>query len=114
MSKIDLSQISDKQYAFLSAKPKHVGFGGARGGGKSWSVRTKAKILAAVYPGIKQLIVRRTYPELVNNHINTLIDELHGIARYNKTEKVLSEVPACIIVLMFCNAPSKRAPPLTS
>ena len=60
MSSIDLSKISDKQYAFLSAACKHVGFGGARGGGKSWSVRTKAKILAASYSGIKILIVRRT------------------------------------------------------
>ena len=104
MSKIDLSQISDKQYAFLSAKPKHVGFGGARGGGKSWSVRTKAKILAAVYPGIKQLIVRRTYPELVNNHINTLIDELHGIARYNKSEKMFTFPNGSTIKFGYCNA----------
>lgn len=104
MSKIDLSQISDKQYAFLSAKPKHVGFGGARGGGKSWSVRTKAKILAAVYPGIKQLIVRRTYPELVNNHINTLIDELHGLARYNKSEKMFTFPNGSTIKFGYCNA----------
>jgi hypothetical protein len=75
MSKIDLSQISDKQYAFLSAKQKHVGFGGARGGGKSWSVRTKAKILASAFAGIKILIVRRTFPELVNNHINKVEKE---------------------------------------
>ena len=34
MSTIDLSRISDKQYKFLSADKKHVGFGGARGGGK--------------------------------------------------------------------------------
>ena len=62
MSRIDLSQISDKQYKFLSAKRKHVGFGGARGGGKSWSVRTKSKILAVSYAGIKILIVRLTFP----------------------------------------------------
>ena len=104
MSRIDLSQISDKQHAFLSAKPKHVGFGGARGGGKSWSVRTKAKILAAVYPGIKQLIVRRTYPELVNNHINTLIDELHGVARYNKSEKMFTFTNGSTIKFGYCNA----------
>ena len=45
MNKIDLSQISDKQYAFLSADKKHIGFGGVRGGGKSWSVRTKATMV---------------------------------------------------------------------
>ena len=103
MSTIDLSQISDKQYAFLSADKKHVGFGGARGGGKSWSVRTKAKILAAVYDGIKLLIVRKTFPELVNNHINFLITELHGIARYNKTEKVFTFANGSTIKFGYCN-----------
>ncbi len=103
MSVIDLSQISDKQYAFLSADKKHVGFGGARGGGKSWSVRTKAKILAATYDGIKILIVRKTFPELVNNHINFLITELHGLARYNKTEKVFTFPNGSSIKFGYCN-----------
>ena len=103
MSRIDLSQISDKQYKFLSASRKHVGFGGARGGGKSWSVRTKAKILAATYKGIKILIVRRTFPELVNNHINQLIDELNGLAKYNKTEKVFKFPNGSTIKFGYCN-----------
>lgn len=106
MSTIDLSLMSDKQYAFLSAKQKHIGFGGARGGGKSWSVRTKAKILAGVYPGIKVLIVRSTFPELVNNHINPLIAELHGVAKYNKTEKVFTFPNGSIIKFGYCNADS--------
>lgn len=103
MSTIDLSMISDKQYAFLSASRKHVGFGGARGGGKSWSVRTKAKILAASYAGIKLLIIRRTFPELVNNHINQLREELHGLARYNKTEKVFTFPNGSTIKFGYCN-----------
>ena len=103
MSSIDLSQISDKQYKFLSADRKHVGFGGARGGGKSWSVRTKAKILAATYGGIKILIVRRTYPELVNNHINQLREELHGLARYNKSEKIFTFPNGSSIKFGYCN-----------
>ena len=103
MSSIDLSRISDKQYAFLSANRKHVGFGGARGGGKSWSVRTKAKILACSYDGIKILIVRRTFPELVNNHINQLREELHGLATYNKTEKVFTFPNNSTIKFGYCN-----------
>ena len=103
MSNIDLSQISDKQYAFLSADKKHVGFGGARGGGKSWSVRTKAKILAAVYPGIRLLIVRRTFPELVNNHIEQLREELHGLAKYNESKKVFRFANGSTIKFGYCN-----------
>ena len=31
-----------KQYLFLLDHHRHVAFGGARGGGKSWAVRNKA------------------------------------------------------------------------
>ncbi|MBO7250818.1 MAG: phage terminase large subunit [Clostridia bacterium] len=103
MSTIDLSQLSDKQYRFLSADAMHVGFGGARGGGKSWAVRTKAKILATYYKGIKVLIVRRTYPELINNHINPLRDELYGLAGYNKSEKVFTFSNGSTIKFGYCN-----------
>jgi phage terminase large subunit len=73
----------------LQARTKHIGFGGARGGGKSWAVRTKAKLLALNYAGIKILIVRRTYPELMNNHIMILRAELNGIAKYNDRDKLM-------------------------
>ena len=87
MPKMMISPPSEKQKLFLVAKAKHVGFGGARGGGKSWVVRYKAKLLALHFGGIKILLVRKTYPELIANHINTLRGELHGIATYNKQEK---------------------------
>ena len=66
----DREKTSDKQVQFFKARTKHIGFGGARGGGKSWAIRAKSKMLGFRYPGIKILIVRRTYPELINNHIN--------------------------------------------
>lgn len=87
MPELRLDPPSEKQKLFLKAQAKHVGFGGARGGGKSWVVRYKAKLLALHFGGIKILLVRKTYPELIANHINTLRGELHGIARYNKQEK---------------------------
>lgn len=94
---------NEKQKLFLKAKTKHIGFGGARGGGKSWSVRTKAKLLAFHYPGIRILIVRRTYPELINNHINILRTELLGIARYNDKDKVLKFVNGSTINFTYCD-----------
>lgn len=93
---------NDKQKLFLTASAKHVGFGGARGGGKSWAVRTKAKLLALHYPGIRILIVRRTYPELINNHINTLRRELSGIAKYNDKDKVLKFGNGSVINFAYC------------
>lgn len=103
MNTIDLSKLSDKQYKFLADGHRHVGYGGARGGGKSWAVRTKAKILAASYPGIKILIVRRTFPELLNNHINPLREELHGLAAFNKSEKIFTFPNGSGIKFGYCN-----------
>jgi len=93
---------NEKQKEFLKAKAKHIGFGGARGGGKSWAVRTKAKLLALKYPGIQILIVRRTYPELTNNHIRTLKKELLGIARYNDKDKILNFANGSTIQFTYC------------
>ena len=86
MKRIEL-KMSEKQKQFMRATCRHVGYGGARGGGKSWSVRAKALLLCLRWPGIKILIVRRTYPELVNNHITPLREMLHGIAEYNDQRK---------------------------
>ena len=99
----DLSKTSDKQIAFFKARKKHVGFGGARGGGKSWAVRAKAKMLALRYEGIRILIVRRTYPELMNNHINVLRKELIGVAKYNDKEKVLKFQNGSVIEFTYCD-----------
>lgn len=99
-----LEEPNERQKLFLAAHTKHVGYGGARGGGKSWAVRNKAIRLCLRYKGIKVIIIRRTYPELVNNHINPLQSQLHSIARYNKTEKVFRFVNGSTINFGYCNA----------
>ena len=76
-----------KQLRFFKAKAKHVAFGGARGGGKSWAIREKSRLLANRFPGIKILIVRRTLVELRNNHIDPLKQMLRGYAKYNQQER---------------------------
>ncbi len=83
-----------KQKRFLQMRAKHCGYGGARGGGKSWVVRIKAFLLAnkwgrpnAWSEGIKICIVRRTLVDVRNNHIVPLKILLNGLARYNQTER---------------------------
>lgn len=98
-----LQEPSERQKLFLSSHAKHTAYGGARGGGKSWAVRDKAKRLCLRFKGIKVLIVRRTYPELVNNHINQLCEELNGIARYNKSEKIFTFANGSTIKFGYCN-----------
>lgn len=57
-------EITPKQSRFISADADEVLFGGAAGGGKSYGQIADALIYAIKYPGSKQLILRRTYPEL--------------------------------------------------
>lgn len=102
MKQLTIPAPNDKQRQFLLARTKHIGYGGARGGGKSWSVQQKAKLLALHFAGIKILIVRRTYKELQNNHIDVLRSELNGIARYNTTEKVFTFPNGSKIIFGYC------------
>ena len=46
--------------------------------------------------------MRRTYPELINNHINILRSELLGIAKYNDKDKVLKFTNGSTINFMYC------------
>lgn len=89
MGKVTLAMPApnEKQLIALKSSKRYVGYGGARGGGKSWFVRWKAVLLCLNYPGIKVLITRRTYKELDNNHIQPLGALLAGVARYNKSDK---------------------------
>ena len=87
MEQVKIPAPNEKQKQFLLCDKKYVAFGGARGGGKSWAVRTKAKLLALQYPGIRILLLRRTYQELESNHIRFLRKELHGLAEYRATAR---------------------------
>ena len=64
MISVDLGELNPKQKLFCQARTRYVGYGGARGGGKSHVLRIKAFGGALTYPGIRILIVRRDYPEL--------------------------------------------------
>lgn len=57
-------EITPRQRDFIRAKSGEVLFGGAAGGGKSYGQLVDALIFALRYPQSKQLILRRTLPEL--------------------------------------------------
>lgn len=58
------------------------------------------------YPGFKALIVRLSYPELDGNHIQPLLEMLHGIAKYNKSEKRFYFPNGSTIKLDYCGSDS--------
>ncbi|MBQ3870860.1 MAG: phage terminase large subunit, partial [Clostridia bacterium] len=81
---------SDKQKLLFSSRTKYTAYGGARGGGKSWALRRKLVLMCLHYPGLKCLIVRRSYSELRYNHILPLRSELGGAVKYSETQKLIT------------------------
>lgn len=68
--KLSLS-ITKRQKEFIDCDCGEVLFGGAAGGGKSYGQMVDALLFALRYKGSKQLILRRTYPELEKSLIRT-------------------------------------------
>lgn len=100
---------SPKQELFLLDTHPHVAFGGSRGGGKSWVVRLKGSLMSLKYGGIRICIVRRTYPELTENHIKPLKDLLRigakdSPAKYNDSRKEMRFRNGSEILFRYCNS----------
>lgn len=101
-TEVIINEPNEKQKLFLTDRHRYVAFGGARGGGKSWAVRTKAVLMAFNYNGIKIMIVRRTYPELRANHINPLRTLLGQAAVYKDTTKEFTFPNGSVIMFRHC------------
>lgn len=104
---IDIGKPNVKQELFLKDKHKHVAFGGARGGGKSWAIRAKATLLCAKHPGIVIMIIRRTYAELLANHIKPLkkllkIGAPGSLIVYNDSRKEITFPNGSQILFGYC------------
>lgn len=88
---VHLPRPQPKQIEFCKSRAKYTCYGGARGGGKSWVIRFKAKLLALQYAGIREVIVRKTLEDLRKNHIVPLMmdaqGELAGIMTWSARER---------------------------
>ena len=92
-----------RQKLFFEATGRYIAYGGARGGGKSWAMRRKFVLLANNYPELRLLLLRRTLPELQENHIVPLMKELSGYAQYNRDQKVIKFPNGSRIKLGYCD-----------
>lgn len=93
-----------KQKLFFASKARYTAYGGARGGGKSWALRRKLISLCLRYPGIRCLLVRRSYAELKSNHVRPMLSEYRGLVQYRESDKCLFLPNGSSIVLGYCSS----------
>lgn len=87
---IDLGKANPKQAEFYESRTLYTCYGGARGGGKSHAVRTKAVLGCLYWAGIKVLILRRTYPDLENSIVMPLLQSIpQQLYNYNATTHLI-------------------------
>ena len=99
---LTMPEPNPKQRKFMKDKHRYVAYGGARGGGKSFIAMWMAILFALSFPGIRICIVRKTLDELRNNYIYKMIPILHGIAKYNKSEKIFTFPNGSTIKFEYC------------
>ena len=79
-------------------------FGGAAGGGKSYAQLIDAFLYAMKYPFSKQLILRRTLPELEKSLIRVSLGLYDGrIYRYNSSKHTGTFTNGSIIDFGYCD-----------
>lgn len=93
---------SPRQKLFFASRARYTAYGGARGGGKSWALRRKLVGLCLRYPGIRCLLVRRSYAELKANHVRPILDEYGGFVTYRESDKCLLFPNGSRIALGYC------------
>lgn len=92
--------------ALASPQITYLGYGGARGGGKSHFSRAYLILRSLKYKGSKHLLIRRTFAELQRNHIDNLIKEYGAIGHYNAGKHYFILNNGSIIELGYCEKDS--------
>lgn len=97
---------SARQAEFFASRAKFTAYGGARGGGKSWALRHKIVLLCLRFPGLRSLIVRRTFPELRENHVLPLLSLVvkNELATYSETNKTFNFINGSSIKMGYLDS----------
>ena len=92
----------ERQKAFFDSRARFTAYGGARGGGKSWALRRKLVCMCLRYPGIRCLLVRRSYAEIKANHLIPFLREYGALLTYHNADKYLSLSNGSRIFFGYC------------
>lgn len=95
--------ITEKQEQFINSKAFETLFGGAAGGGKSYGQLIDALLYALTYPKSKQIIFRRTYPELFQSIIRASLEIYpREVCEYKESKKYWVFKNGSIIDFGYC------------
>ena len=82
-------EITEKQEQFINSEAFETLFGGAAGGGKSYGQLVDALLYALKYPKSKQIIFRRTFPDLEKSLIRVSLEFYpREAASYNSSKHI--------------------------
>ncbi len=96
-------ELTKTQKAFMDADADEVLFGGAAGGGKSYGQLADALVYALKYPKSKQLILRKTFPELEHSLIFASLGFYpKSVCKYSATMRKWTFINGSVIEFGYC------------
>lgn len=99
--------ITPKQHKFITSEAFETLFGGAAGGGKSYGQLIDAFLFAIKYAGSKQIIFRRTFPDLEKSLVR-VSQQLYPktVAKYNSSKHTWTFANGSIIDFSYIDTES--------
>lgn len=95
---------TERQALYHASGATEVLYGGAAGGGKSRATRAEAVVFAEEVPGSRQLIIRKTYPDLARDMVPKMRQEIPPtLATYNGTDREWRFANGSVIELGYMN-----------
>ncbi len=94
-----------KEFVDSTGKADEVLYGGAAGGGKSYGQLCDALIYAMKYPGSRQLVLRRTLPELEKSLVRVSLELFpREVYRYSESKHTGSFTNGSILDFGYCDS----------
>ncbi len=95
---------NERQREFFASRARYTAYGGARGGGKSWALRRKLAAMCLRWPGLRAMLVRRSYDEVKGNHLHQLLAEYGAVCRWSEGDKTLYFPRGSFIKFGYCDS----------